>query len=193
MNTVQKPVAHDRTVGTILGPGGDPILRPTLILAPSEMALIRTHLQFLHDLQLSLEKDTTGQLRIACRSCFHATRDSLATVYVTADQILISCGCRMIFGQGVTPPEQLVRYEVPPPPIILTAGVVEVPLPWKAAYHLRRYKTLLLKYQLAELLRCETCFHLGQSDGCYGRVTANRIEIGCRCRTLVFEGSTTSG
>ncbi len=56
---------------------------------------------------------------------------------------------------------------------------------------LRNYKKFLLKYGLAEALRCKHCFeNIGPAaDGMDGRVTDSQIVFKCRHRLIFYQGS----
>jgi hypothetical protein len=166
------------TTGTIVGPDGQHALRPTSILSSGEAALIRTYLSFL--MRAGYEPE------LVCGQCYDGRRESKAQFNISDSQIVIVCGCRMLFYEGVTPPEQMDVPRLPKAPSE-TAATKTTPLTLDAVVLLRAYKSaILLKYHLKEILRCNYCDALDLHDGCRASVTGRRVQIECRCRTLAW-------
>lgn len=185
MSDVQRPVALDHTQGTLVVPTSagpsDPQLRAPLILSDGELRTLRAYTQLLHALQLESE--------LFCASCYDDSRESKAIVEVNPQMVLVACSCRMVFGKGATPPDPLPALPVATSDLVV--GVHGVELPHGCAELFRAYKTIMLKYQWFEALRCKTCWELGAYDGCKGRVTANVVMIECRHRRLQALGGGT--
>lgn len=168
----------ETVTGTILDAHGQPALRPTTILSAAEAALLRSYFTFLMRAHYEPE--------LVCGHCYDGTRESKATFHVTDQQIVIVCGCRMLFHDGVTAAEDLVVPRLPTAPSDGAANTV-TPLTLDAVTLLRAYKAaILLKYHLKEMLRCNLCDGLDQHDGCRAHVTGRRVSIECRCRTLAW-------
>ena len=83
----------DEIVGTIVAPDGTVATRPTLVLTDEEARLLRTYKKFL--LKYHLRE------ALYCQDCWDgsSTQDG-CRAFVTADQILIECRCKMRFHQG---------------------------------------------------------------------------------------------
>lgn len=84
----------DVVTGTILGPDGAALNKPTTILTQQEAELLRQYKKFLlaHGMREALY----------CNQCFEGDLDDGMRAFVTDGQILFECRHRMLFYQGQT-------------------------------------------------------------------------------------------
>ena len=79
----------DVTTGTIVGPDGTPLIKPTVILSAEDAALLRQYKKFLH--RYALRSATY------CNHCFEGNLNDGMRAFVRDDQILLECRHRQIF------------------------------------------------------------------------------------------------
>ena len=165
--------------GTLVGPHGEPLLRPTHVLTGEDKAVVRAYRAVLTQLRLQPE--------LVCQACYDNTRASHAVYEVTPQQILVACGCRMLFGDFTTVTPAPIAIQAPTQ---VLSGTPELCLPQEVSQRLRHYRRFLLAYGLKEALRCLACWDLGQRDGCRAYVGSEYLEIVCRCQKRYYRGST---
>ena len=90
----EKSGVLEKTTSTILTPDGGPARVPTVILSTDEAELLRQYKTFL----------ATHGLREAlyCQTCWTHDLADGTNAYVTSQQIVIRCRCRLLFFQGTT-------------------------------------------------------------------------------------------
>jgi hypothetical protein len=82
------------TVGSIVGPDGEVLSKPTQILSSDEARLLREYKKFLH---------VRGMREaLYCNECFSGNLSDGMRAHVTDSQVLFECRHRMIFYQGNT-------------------------------------------------------------------------------------------
>lgn len=170
----------DRTQGQIVDPvTGTPANVSASIIGADAAAILRNYFHWI--LQQGLEPE------LFCANCYDGTRDSKALYHITADEIQIVCACQIRYFKGgwLTPEPITASVSVKDD----TAGPARVTLSASAARLLRLYKKVLADLGLKEALRCNVCYKFDPSqDGCDARVTAQSIQIKCRCADRTYRG-----
>lgn len=82
----------DVVEGTIVGPNGEALSKPTHLLTSEEAALLRRYKKFLQARGL--------REAIFCNSCFSGNLSDGTRFNVTDAQIQVNCRCRQLFYQG---------------------------------------------------------------------------------------------
>lgn len=84
----------EKTTTQILAPDGSVASLPTVLLSDEDARLLRTYKKFLqkHGLREALY----------CNQCWSGEREDGCKAFVTTNQVLIQCRCRMRFHQGMT-------------------------------------------------------------------------------------------
>lgn len=170
----------DRTTGHLVAADGSLLDRPTVLMGAETASIIRAY--FTWAMQNQLEPE------LVCGACFDHSRESKAVFTITDEQVVICCDCSIRYFEGSTlPPEKLAPSMSVPED---AEGALLVQLSPDQALLLRTYKKVLMDLNLKEMLRCNSCYTLhGPSyDGCAARVTANLIEIRCRCSHRIYRG-----
>jgi len=89
-----KPLLNDTTKSVILGPDGVPATLPTVLLTGEEAKLLREYKKFLDRHRI---KEAAY-----CHDCWEHNLQHGMAAFVTPDQIMFRCRCRMLFFQGAT-------------------------------------------------------------------------------------------
>lgn len=84
----------DVVSGSIVGPDGSVLNKPTVILTTEEAELLRKYKQFLQRRGL--------REAVYCNHCFDGNLEDGMRAFVRDDQILFECRHRMLFYQGQT-------------------------------------------------------------------------------------------
>lgn len=84
----------DKTSGIIVGPSGEPINVPTVLLTAEEARLLRLYKKFLHNNGL--------REAIHCNSCWDGGWHDGTQAYVTDQEIVIRCRCSLRYFKGPT-------------------------------------------------------------------------------------------
>jgi hypothetical protein len=84
----------DTTAGTIVGPDGAVINKPTITLTLDEAELLRRYKKFLHARGL--------REALYCNECWDRDLSDGCNAFVRDDAILIECRCKMRWFQGQT-------------------------------------------------------------------------------------------
>ena len=170
---------NDKTTGHIVKADGSLATVPTTLIGADTAAIIRAYFYWAMTHQLEPE--------LLCGNCFDHTRDSKAKYNITDAEIQIVCGCqiRAFFGHSLPPARVAASTTIPN-----DGKIGQVLLSADAASLLRLYKKVLIELNLKEALRCNACYALSQSDGCAAQVTANAIQILCRCSDRRYAGMT---
>jgi hypothetical protein len=173
---------NEQTVGTIVGPDGVPLYRPTTLIGAQSASILRAY--FYWAMKNHLEPE------LFCGNCWDRSRASKAQYNINEQEIEIVCGCalRVFFG-GTLPPDPVAASQTQPVTDD-TSGVGQVLLSEDAARLLRLYKKVLVELNLKEALRCNACYELEYPDGCNAHVGANSIQIVCRCSDRRYTGMT---
>jgi len=87
-------VAQEKTTTTILAPDGSTANYPTVYLTGEEATLLRTYKKFLNRLGL--------KEALYCNACWEQNLQHGCEAYVTDQQIMIKCRCKVRFFQGQT-------------------------------------------------------------------------------------------
>ena len=82
------------TAGTILAPDGSVAALPTQLLSDEDARLLRTYKKFLNRYGL--------REALYCQKCWDSSLEDGCKAFVTTNQILIQCRCKMRFHQGQT-------------------------------------------------------------------------------------------
>ena len=94
MISPEKPLLGDKTAALIVAPDGTVANYPTVVLSMEEAKLLREYKKFL--LRQGLKE------ALYCNACFESNLSHGTEAYVTTDQIVIKCRCRLRFYQGQT-------------------------------------------------------------------------------------------
>ena len=90
----EKPLLGDLTKSTIVAPDGSVANYPTVLLSHEDAKLLREYKKFL--LRNGLKE------AVYCNLCFERNLADGTEFFVTADQIVIKCRCKLRFYQGQT-------------------------------------------------------------------------------------------
>jgi hypothetical protein len=87
-----KPLLNDTVTGTVLGPDGVPLLRPTTILTAEEAELLRQYKTLLlrHGMREALY----------CNTCFDGALHDGMKAFVRDSEIMIECRHRRLYYLG---------------------------------------------------------------------------------------------
>lgn len=84
----------EHTTGTILGPNGEPVTIPTVLLSNEDARLLREYKKFLERYGL--------REALYCTNCWNNSLHDGCEAFVTGGQIAIKCRCKLRFYQGST-------------------------------------------------------------------------------------------
>ena len=82
----------EKTVGTILGPDGNPAIVPTLVFTQDEAHTFREYKKLLHRYGL--------KEALYCNDCWEGGLSDGCEAMVTSGQIVVKCRCKLRFYQG---------------------------------------------------------------------------------------------
>jgi len=87
-----KTLETEKTTAAIVGPDGEVVNKPTVVLDSAEASLLRQYKKFLqkHGLREA----------VYCNNCWEGQRSDGMRAFVRDDQILFECRCRTLFHQG---------------------------------------------------------------------------------------------
>lgn len=90
----ERTLETDKTQSVVIAPDGTVANYPTVVLSLEDAKLLREYKKFLlrHGLREALY----------CNNCFEHNLSHGTEAYVTPDQIVIRCRCRLRFYQGQT-------------------------------------------------------------------------------------------